>query len=286
MRLRLPGVWLLLLAAMWGVPGWASAPVHDGYRVRAEDGMDGVPAKLFAPDGRQVATFDTLYADHNHPFEVHEGRVFWVSRPRQLKEGWTDELRVTELSDGRTRTLFSKPGLDFRVDSQGRTAAVVGCNDEGACTLHLVDVATGRERSAHVSDSALYPLGLSRDGARVWFGKADGPSGPWEQLGLHENGKTRFFPIRQGNDQALDFDTGRVASVQSRRGSKVLVVTDLLSGQSAEVARKKRGAYKPEWAPDGSLTYVDAQGRKARYAPAKAEGGAQGPRRPGSDGGT
>jgi hypothetical protein len=271
MRLRLPGV-LLLLVALGAVPGWAQAPTPEGYRVSRGEGMDGVPAKLLGPDGKVVASFDTLYADHYHPFEVRPGRVFWVSRPAQLSEGWTDELRVTELSGGKTRTLFRKPGLDFRTDAQGRTAAVVGCGEEGACTLFLVDVASGGERTAHASPKdALAPLGLSRDGGRVWFGQADGPAGQWEQLGLHENGKTRFFPVRQADTPVIDFDTGRVA-VTRKKGGPVLVVEDLLGGQRKEVARKKRGAFNPVWNADGSLTYVDAQGKKAQYVPAAGKG--------------
>lgn len=271
MRLRLPGV-LLLLAAMWAVPGWAQAPAPEGYRVSRGEGMDGVPAKLMGPDGKVVASFDTLYADHYHPFEVRPGRVFWVSRPPQLSEGWADELRVTELSGGKTRTLFRKPGLDFRTDAQGRTAAVVGCNEEGACTLFLVDVASGAERTAYASPKdALYPLGLSRDGNRVWFGRADGPAGPWKQLGLYENGKTRFFPVQQSDDTVIDFDTGRVAFTR-KKGGPVLVVEDVLTGQRAEVARKKRGAFKPVWNADSSLTYVDAQGKKAQYVPKAGKG--------------
>jgi hypothetical protein len=277
---------LLLLAILGAVPVWAAEQVIDGHRVRREEGMDGVPAKLLAPDGRQVASFDTLYADHYHPLEVRGGQVFWISRPRQLSPGWTDELKVTELAGGRTRTLYSKPGLDFRVDAQGRTAAVVGCNDEGACTLHRVDVASGRASEAHASDSMLYPLGLSRDGARVWFGKADGPAGEWMQLGLNEQGKTRFFPLQQDSNPAIDFDSGRVATTQRKKGASVLVVQDLLSSGRVEVASRKRGAFKPEWTAEGHLSYVDAQGRKARYTPAGAGSGAPDTRRPGTDGGT
>lgn len=271
MKLRLPGV-LLLLAVMWAVPGWAQAPTFEGYRVSRGEGMHGVPAKILGPDGKVVASFDTLYADHYHPFEVRPGRVFWVSRPQELGPGWTDELRVTELPGGKTRTLFRKPGLDFRTDAQGHTAAVVGCDDEGACTLYLVDVASGAERTAHASPKdALYPLGLSRDGERVWFGRADGPSGEWEQLGLHEDGKTRFFPVQQTDDIAIDFDTGRVAYTR-KKGGAVLVVEDVLAGKRTEVARKKRGAFNPVWNADGGLTYVDAQGKKARYVPPAGKG--------------
>lgn len=274
MKLRLPGV-LLLLAALWAVPGWAQEPTFEGYRVsRTGEGMDGVPAKILGPDGKVVASVDTLYADHTHPFEVHQGRLFWVSRPAKLGEGWTDELRVTELSGGKTRTLYRKPGLDFRADAQGRTAAVIGCGEEGGCTLTVVDVASGGERKAFTSkEDMLYPLGLSRDGARVWFGKADGPAGPWEQLGLFEKGKTRFFPVKQDDGAAIDFDSGRVAVTRKKGGGPVLVVEDLLSGERAQVDRKKRGAFNPVWNADGSLTYVDAQGKKAQFDPTTGRGG-------------
>lgn len=282
MKLRLPGV-LLLLAVVWAVPVWATEPSQEGYTLRSEDGLHGVPATLVGPDGKEVASFDTLYAAHNHPYEVRPGRVFWVSRPPRLSEGWTDSLRVTELATGKTRTLFSKPGLEFRTDAEGHTAAVVGCDDEGSCTLSLVDVATGKTRIAYTSSGKrLYPLALSREGRRVWFGQADGPAGEWEQLALYENGKTRFFPIRETEDLAIDVEGSRVAYAlpctsndcereRRKRGGEVLVVEDLSLGTGRlTVARKKHGAFKPKWNPDGALTYVDAQGREARFDPAEA----------------
>lgn len=279
MKLRLPGV-LLWLAVLGAAPAWAVEQVHDGYRARyAEEAENGVAAKLVAPDGREVATLDSLYAAHYHPFEVHQNQVFWVSRPPQLGPGWTDALRVTDLATGKARTLYSVPGLDFRADAQGRTAEVIACNGEGACALHLLDVGSGQERQVYASeDSALAPLGLSRDGSKVWFGKADGPAGHWMQLGLYENGKVRFFPIPEREDQAIDFETGRVASAQ-KRGGTVLLIDDAFSGKRTEVARKARGAFKPQWNPDGSLTYVDAKGKTARYMPPEAGAEKKEPRR-------
>ena len=239
-------------------------------------GGQGELLRLDGLDAGRVSSGVAIRGDH----------VFWFWRPLALEGEWTTELRLSQLSTGKTQVLLSEQGLDALPDPTGKRVAAT-CRDNVSSGVFVISAATPARKTVVLPCNAEPERGRSisllawdKAGTRFWFGMTNSEAGPFEDVAVWDGKKVRTWQQPLEMDFALNPERGvvalsRLVSVTSDEVESVYadkpntLVLHFLADNRQVVLVTGSGLFAPRWR--GDVLEYDQNGVTTRVPYKKIE---------------
>jgi hypothetical protein len=236
----------------------------------------------FTNDRTFFITLDSVYSEHYHLGEFHNGNLYIIRRMGYRGENWSDELWRYD-SQGNGEKLFSEKGLDFRVASNGALIAIAYQSAQDNANKIAFISTTGEV----LQELTLDPTGnyldqpgqWSEDNTQFWGELELGPTPKLIYQISISSWKIKKYDVSQltiGDEFELNPNSGKIVysdypvffAVDEKQqflasGKEVkLFLYDLNTQNNQLIDTSITKAFSPKWLDNFTIEYDDPKGEK------------------------
>lgn len=224
-----------------------------------ESTPESISVKLYKKNKIFIDTIDGFTQD----IELHGNELFWIHRddinsPYQL---WMKTI------GSKKNIKFLKHCDDFRITSDGKKIAYGNGGDRAAVSIFDRNTKTSKcivkyGDKGNDMDAGYQLFGWSSDGDKLWFVLSGIPV--WQELACYQNGKVKWFPYEEGDDEALEYNNGWFARTSagsdeedpSSKTNCTFKIIDVFTGKEALIYQGETAyVFKPSWSSASDLIY-------------------------------